>query len=256
MKKKSICSFLNSTLTNSNEKISSTNVEFDEATSNLPKSNTSNASFGDIGMCQIQPDSTTSSALPDTDFILNFDELNEGLGELHAITKSNKIIFDEPMDFEVKSKSSYDGKNNGMIDFNDNWFEMGFDQSAFDLNTSDMLDDTSKLMESSSVNSANSSFLDTINQIFDQGFSGNAKSDDFRVDNFPSSSPSFMTPSTSGNYPNQQCHFSANLSGNNLKYNFNGSNNAFSTDSLSDACEFIFEDSDFKNSDFPILLDS
>ena len=213
----------------------------------------------DNSMNQIQPDSTTSSSSLDIDYILNFDDLNDSLGDLQSVLKQNdKMDIEEEIDFEIKNKNSDEAnKSNSMIDFNENWFDMNFSQST-ELENSNR---QNTFANNETIISPDCSFLESINQIFDQTFPNyptkgseqfdHSKHDSVLSHNFHGSTNGAFI--TQNNYPNQQCHFSANYQGNTFKYNQNGSNNTFSSDPLSE----LFEDSDFKNSiDFPIMLDS
>lgn len=225
----------------------------------------------------IQPDSTTSSNSLDLDFILNFDDLHDELAEMADCTvdskAAGKMALDEPMDFEVKSplNSNYEDRNGGMIDFNDNWFDIAFsNQSPSQTMQPSEMEESSRLLGtlSEAGTGGDSSFLDSINQIFDQSYPGSlatSRGDEFTFDSYrgdpvlashnASTSSSANSQSLVGNFPNQPCHFTAaTYSGNALKYNLNGANNGFLADSLGD---LLFEDSDFKSSlDFPIMLDS
>ncbi|KAI2804929.1 kinase mkl2 MAPK-like protein [Blomia tropicalis] len=152
---------------------------------------------------QIQPDSTTNSNCLDLDFILNFDELNDVPIELNEnfMTKPDeKMSMD--MNFDSKYKNEDGTKQNGMIDFPDNWFDSVFGQTSTEMAVDQMME------SETNTPTYNASFLETINQIFDQNNVSCSKSGDFGNDimksdftkHDPVLSNGFMGQATSTNF--------------------------------------------------------
>lgn len=127
---------------------------------------------------EVQPDSTTSSNTLDLDFMLNFDDLHDGLtessGQQQQDINGNNIVKNGGENFSTEQhKDQFKDKNSGLIDFSDNWFEMNFGELRTP--NGDTMDSGQNLLSGFDKlnNNNNNSHLDSslLESLFDQSFS-------------------------------------------------------------------------------------